>query len=92
MTLARNLLQRLSGNKHFILSVFICLWSITLVHAADKHLKIALLLPLNFQSIDEASLIDQKSFEFSNLGIDYYRGFKMAVESIIFNCCESASS
>jgi hypothetical protein len=82
MTLARNLLQRLSGNKLFIVSVFICLWSITLVSAADKHLKIALLLPLNFQSIDEASLIDQKSFEFSNLGIDYYRGFKMAVDSL----------
>ncbi len=82
MTLVRNLQQQLSGNKLKFIVLLIFLFSFYTVEAKDKHYKIALLLPLNFQNLDADAVLDQKTFEFSNLGIDYYRGFKIAVDSL----------
>lgn len=85
MTLVRNLLQRLSGNKTFLsFLLFMMMLSIATVNAqhSSKHLKIALFVPLNFQNLTNESSIDQKSFEFSNLGIDYYRGVNTAADSL----------
>lgn len=85
MTLVRNLLQRLSGNKTTLFRfLFLLLIDVSFVNAQsnNKHLKIAMLLPLNFQNLANESAIDQKSYEFSNLGIDYYRGIKMASDSL----------
>ena len=70
MTLVRNLLQRLSGNKTFLsFLLFLMMLSIATVNAqqASKHFKIALFAPLNFQNLSNENTIDQKSFEFSNL-------------------------
>jgi hypothetical protein len=82
MTLVRNLQQQLSGNKLKFIGLVIFLVCFYTVDAKDKHYKIALLLPLNFQNLDADAILDQKAFEFSNLGIDYYRGFKIAVDSL----------
>lgn len=85
MILVRNLLQPLSGNKFFYyLLLFILLLDVSFVKAQNdaRQLKIALLVPLNFQNLTNESSIDQKSFEFSNLGIDYYRGLKLAADSL----------
>lgn len=85
MTLVRNLLQQLSGNKIFYyLILFIFFIDVSFVSAQNdaKQVKIALLVPLNFQNLTNESSIDQKSFEFSNLGIDYYRGLKLATDSL----------
>jgi|GEM_PF-3111419 len=85
MTLVRNLLQRLSGNKTFLsFLLFMMMLSIATVNAqhSSKHLKIALIVPLNFQNLTNESSIDQKSYEFSNLGIDYYRGVNIAADSL----------
>ncbi len=83
MTLVRNLLQPLSGNK-LIYFFFILLYLIfpTDSRAKDKSFKVALILPLNFQNLNDDANIDQKSFEFSNLAIDYYRGVKLAADSL----------
>lgn len=85
MTLVRNLLQRLSGNKTFLsFLLFMMMLSIASVNAqhSSKHLKIALFVPLNFQNLTNESSIDQKSYEFSNFGIDYYRGANIAADSL----------
>jgi len=84
MTLVRNLLQRLSGNKSVFLFVLICALGISnaLIAQPSKRLKIALFVPLNFQNLSNESSIDQKSFEFSNLGIDFYRGLNIAADSL----------
>ncbi len=85
MTLVRNLLQRLSGNKSFLsLLLIVILWSTDFASAQhnSRRLRIALFAPLNFQNLTNESSIDQKSFEFSNLGIDYYRGVKIAADSL----------
>lgn len=83
MTLVRNLLQPLSGNK---LSTFFISFLLLIISfeswAKDKEIKIALILPFNFQNLTDDANIDQKSFEFSNLAIDYYRGVKLAADSL----------
>ncbi len=84
MTLVRNPLQPLSGSKLFFLILFIFFIDVSFVNAQNdsKQLKVGLLVPLNFQNLTNESTIDQKSFEFSNLGIDYYRGLKLAADSL----------
>lgn len=85
MILVRNLLQRLSGNNSFLYQILlVILLSTSIVSAQNntKRMKLALFVPLNFQNLTEESSLDQKSFEFSNLGIDYYRGLKLAADSL----------
>ncbi len=82
MILVRNLQQLLSGNKLKYISLLLLLVLFYNADAKNKHYKIALLLPLNFQNLDADAVLDQKAFEFSNLGVDYYRGFKTAVDSL----------
>jgi hypothetical protein len=82
MILVRNLQQLLNGNKQFLIAALIIVFSFQSLAAKDKDLKIALLLPLNFQNLDPDAVLDQKAYEFSNLGIDYYRGFKTALDSL----------
>lgn len=83
MTLVRNLLQPLSGNKSAKLLAYFFLIFISIdVHASRKSFSIALVMPFNFHNLKDEQLIDQKSFEYSNLAIDYYRGFKLAADSL----------
>lgn len=82
MILVRSLRQPLSGNKILLLFFCISLLCFSNAEAKDKQYKIVLLLPLNFQNLDADAVLDQKVFEYSNLGIDYYRGFKTALDSL----------
>lgn len=82
MTLARNLQQPLNGNRLTFFSILLLLFCFCNANAKDKHYKVAMLLPLNFQNLDVDAVLDQKAFEFSNLGVDYYRGFKTGVDSL----------
>lgn len=83
MTLVRNLLQPLSGNRIArLIAIIYFLFFYADVHASGKSFSIALVMPFNFQNLKDEQLIDQKSFEYSNLAIDYYRGFKLAADSL----------
>lgn len=85
MTLVRNLLQRLSGNNTFFYSFLLVILLSTGFASAQnnsKRMKFALMVPLNFQNLNNETTLDQKSFDFSNLGIDYYRGLKLAADSM----------
>lgn len=88
MTLVRNLLQQLSGSK-ILFSLCIILFgvvhSISAKNAKDASIQVALILPLNFHTLDPNSLLDQKSFDASNVGIDFYRGMKIALDSLSKN-------
>ena len=85
MTSAQNLQLRLSGSKKFLISLFmLCLFANTLF-AKDKAYKIALILPFNFHQVDVETANTQDAFKNSNLAIDYYRGFKLALDSLTKN-------
>lgn len=87
MTSARNLLQPLSGNKMqrglriVLFGFLLCLFALSSANASDKK-RVALILPMNFQIIDANGNLDQKSFDASSIGVDYYRGFKLAIDSL----------
>jgi ABC-type branched-subunit amino acid transport system substrate-binding protein len=71
-----------NGNKLLLCLLFFLLVGYASASAKDKHYRIALLLPLNFHNLDPETILDQKSFEFSNFAIDYYRGFKSSIDSL----------
>ncbi len=85
MILVRNLLQPLSGNK-ILIAFFCCTIGIfgfySNVYAKDRIVNVALILPLNFHKLDVESVLDQKSYDASNVGIDFYRGIKIALDSL----------
>ncbi len=82
MILVQNLRLPSNGNKLLISLLFFLLVGFSSANAKDKHYKIALLLPLNFHNLDPETVLDQKSFEYSNFAIDYYRGFKSGIDSL----------
>ncbi len=88
MILALNPLQPLNGNKHIFVAI---LWLsfFSAAHAQSEHsnyeknkANIALLLPFQFQQIDPAANLLQKDFDNANFAIDYYRGFKLGLDSL----------
>lgn len=83
MILVQNRQLLLNGNKLLVSLLLFLFLGISSVTAKDKHYKIALLLPLNFHNLDTETILDQKSFEFSNFAIDYYRGFKTSTDSLV---------
>lgn len=85
MTLALNLLQRLSGSKKKFLSLLLLCLSLNIALAKDKVYKVALILPFNFHQLDIETANTQEAFKNSNLAIDYYRGFKLALDSLSNN-------
>lgn len=85
MTLAQNLLQLLSGSKKKFISLFVLCLLLNTSFAKDKAYKIALILPFNFHQLDVETAISQDAFKNSNLAIDYYRGFKLALDSLSNN-------
>ncbi len=91
MISVQNLLQQLSGNKKIILSVFFLfqchflfaqLESNGSIGQAGEEINISLLLPFQFQNLDPNTILNQKDFDRSNLAIDYYRGFYLALDSL----------
>ncbi len=85
MTLAQNLLQLLSGSKKKFISLFVLCLLLNTSFAKDKAYKIALILPFNFHQLDVETATTQDAFKNSNLAIDYYRGFKLALDSLSNN-------
>ncbi len=85
MTLAQNLLQLLSGSKKKFISLFVLCLLLNTSFAKDKAYKIALILPFNFHQLDIETATSQDAFKNSNLAIDYYRGFKLALDSLSNN-------
>lgn len=85
MTLAQNLLQLLSGSKKKFISLFVLCLLLNTSFAKDKAYKIALILPFNFHQLDVETATSQDAFKNSNLAIDYYRGFKLALDSLSNN-------
>lgn len=85
MTLAQNLLQLLSGSKKKFISLFVLCLLLNTSFAKDKAYKIALILPFNFHQLDVETVTTQDAFKNSNLAIDYYRGFKLALDSLSNN-------
>ena len=82
MTLVQNLQLLLSGSKKFLISLFMLCLLLNVSFAKDKAYKIALILPFNFHQVDVETAITQDAFKNSNLAIDYYRGFKLALDSL----------
>lgn len=82
MILVQNHRLPSNGNKFLICLLFFLFVGFSSASAKDKHYNIALLLPLNFHNLDPATALDQKSFELSNFAIDYYRGFKLSIDSL----------
>ena len=88
MTLALNHLQPLSGNKKIFLSIaflsfvlFAHAQTVNDMHKIEKA-NISMLLPFQFQQIDPTATLMQKDFDNSNFAIDYYRGFKLGLDSL----------
>lgn len=88
MTLALNHLQPLSGNKKIFLSIaflsfvlFAHAQTVNDMHKIEKA-NISMLLPFQFQQIDPTATLTQKDFDNSNFAIDYYRGFKLGLDSL----------
>ncbi len=82
MTLVQNLQLLLSGSKKFLISLFMLCLLLNVSFAKDKAYKIALILPFNFNQVEVETAITQDAFKNSNLAIDYYRGFKLALDSL----------
>lgn len=85
MTLALNLLQLLSGSKKKLISLLLLCLSLNIALAKDKVYKVALILPFNFHQLEVETATSQDAFKNSNLAIDYYRGFKLALDSLTRN-------
>ena len=88
MTLALNHLLPLSGNKKICLSIAF-LSCVLFAHAQTvndmqkiEKANIAMLLPFQFQKIDPTITLSQKDFDNSNFAIDFYRGFKLGLDSL----------
>ena len=88
MTLALNHQQPLSGNKKIFLSIaflsfviFAHAQTVNDMHKIEKA-NISMLLPFQFQQIDPTATLSQKDFDNSNFAIDYYRGFKLGLDSL----------
>ncbi len=88
MTLALNHQQPLSGNKKIFLSIaflsfvlFAHAQTVNDLHKIEKA-NISMLLPFQFQQIDPTATLSQKDFDNSNFAIDYYRGFKLGLDSL----------
>ena len=88
MTLALNHQQPLSGNKKIFLSIaflsfvlFAHAQTVNDMHKIEKA-NISMLLPFQFQQIDPTATLMQKDFDNSNFAIDYYRGFKLGLDSL----------
>lgn len=88
MILALNLLQPLNGNKYiFVVILWLCFFSAAHAQSVQNNYEknkanIALLLPFQFQQIDPAANLQQKDFDNANFAIDYYRGFKLGLDSL----------
>ena len=88
MILALNPLQPLNGNKHiFVAILWLCFCSAAQAQSEQNNYEknkanIALLLPFQFQQIDPAANLLQKDFDNANFAIDYYRGFKLGLDSL----------
>ena len=88
MTYQENHLQPLSGNKKIFLSIaflsfvlFAHAQTVNDMHKIEKA-NISMLLPFQFQQIDPTATLTQKDFDNSNFAIDYYRGFKLGLDSL----------
>ena len=88
MILALNPLQPLNGNKYiFVAILWLCFCSAAQAQSEQNNYEknkanIALLLPFQFQQIDPAANLLQKDFDNANFAIDYYRGFKLGLDSL----------
>lgn len=92
MISVQNRLQQLNGNKKLwagLLVIFIISVSFVSIDEADhqragkdKSLLISYLLPFQADKLDELSVADAKYFELSDLSIDYYRGARLAIDSL----------
>ncbi len=88
MILALNLLQPLNGNKYiFVVILWLCFFSAAQAQSVQNNYEknkanIALLLPFQFQQIDPVASLQQKDFDNANFAIDYYRGFKLGLDSL----------
>ena len=88
MILVLNPLQPLNGNKHiFVAILWLCFCSAAQAQSEQNSYEknkanIALLLPFQFQQIDPAANLLQKDFDNANFAIDYYRGFKLGLDSL----------
>ena len=88
MILALNPLQPLNGNKHiFVAILWLCFFSAAQAQSEQNSYEknkanIALLLPFQFQQIDPVANLQQKDFDNANFAIDYYRGFKLGLDSL----------
>jgi len=78
----------LNGNKHiFVVILWLCFFSAAHAQSVQNNYEknkanIALLLPFQFQQIDPVANLQQKDFDNANFAIDYYRGFKLGLDSL----------
>lgn len=78
----------MNGNKHiFVVILWLCFFSAAHAQSVQNNYEknkanIALLLPFQFQQIDPVANLQQKDFDNANFAIDYYRGFKLGLDSL----------
>ena len=78
----------MNGNKHiFVVILWLCFCSAAQAQSEQNSYEknkanIALLLPFQFQQIDPVANLQQKDFDNANFAIDYYRGFKLGLDSL----------
>lgn len=78
----------MNGNKYiFVVILWLCFFSAAHAQSVQNNYEknkanIALLLPFQFQQIDPVANLQQKDFDNANFAIDYYRGFKLGLDSL----------
>ncbi len=86
MTSVQNHLLPLSGNKKFFLkriaSSILLFFVLLQANAKDKDWNIAFILPFNASEINADVVLEQSAFARANFAIDYYRGAKLALDSL----------